>query len=131
MLGRLLGDLVVWWTRPRLVRAAIKADLTAIRSLLASGVDVDVCDRHGRTALMEASRHGNLEMVLLLLQHGADAERKSASGKNAHRYGATIHVMEVLRRHQTHQGVTVDQTLAIKGNKVVTQDLGSYGAAAP
>jgi len=131
MLGRLFGELAVWWTMPRLVRAAIKGDLADVRRLLASGADVDVCDRHGRTALMEASRHGHLEMVLVLLEHGADAQRKSYSGKNALRYGATIHVMEVLRRHQASMSVTMEQDCTKKSKKGSTQPLGSCGAVAP
>lgn len=96
MLIRLFQDLIVGLTRPGIVKAAKKGDLIQIQRLLAAGVEVDVCDRYGRTALMEASRHGNIEVVRVLLERGADPNRKSFSGKSAFRYAATLQVREAL-----------------------------------
>jgi ankyrin repeat protein len=51
---------------------------------LARGIrDVDIRDRYGRTALMEAAREGHLEIAKLLLKHGADIQKKSYSRKSA------------------------------------------------
>ena len=43
--------------------------------LLDHGARVDVVDRVGRTALMNAARDGRLDVFQLLLQHGADPTR--------------------------------------------------------
>jgi ankyrin repeat protein len=45
----------------RLHQAARDGDLAALRSSLRQGVDVDVRDESGRTALIEAAEHGRIE----------------------------------------------------------------------
>lgn len=52
--------------------AAKRGDTTAIQTLLSLGIDVNLADGHGRTALMYASENGNLETVRFLLEKGAD-----------------------------------------------------------
>jgi uncharacterized protein len=77
------GDIVVWLTKPSLVRAAKAGRLNTVRRILSRGEDVDVRDRYGRTALMEAVREGHIEVVKLLLENGADIYKRSYSDKSA------------------------------------------------
>merc|ERR1719232_1870864 len=45
---------------------------------------LDSQDRNGWTPLHEAARHGNVEIVRFLLNHGADLNKVTSSGKTAH-----------------------------------------------
>lgn len=89
-------DFVVWLTKPKLVRAATQANLAKMQRLLAAGVEVDMCDRYGRTALMESCRCGHKEAVQFLLEQGADPHKRSFSGKNAFRYTLSSEIKEIL-----------------------------------
>lgn len=67
-----------------LVKAAFKDDVTAVRQLIAAGVDVNTIDKDAdTTALMQAVEHGNSEMVQTLLGAGADVNLKNSSGQTA------------------------------------------------
>lgn len=52
--------------------ATEQGDLERVRSLLASGMDIDARDEHGQTALMNAAHAGQLDLVRLLVEQGAD-----------------------------------------------------------
>jgi ankyrin repeat protein len=77
------GNIAVWLTKPSLVRAAKAGKVNTVRQMLSRGGDVDVHDRYGRTALMEAVREGHIEVVKLLLEHGANIHKRSYSDKFA------------------------------------------------
>jgi ankyrin repeat protein len=64
--------------------------LDALRGAVAAGVDVDRRDHRGQTPLLVASKAGHVDVVRLLLDHGADAE--------ARRRGRTV-VAEAIRRY--------------------------------
>src|SRR5690349_37031 len=51
--------------------ASSKGDLERIRNLLALGLDINARDAEGRSPLHCASRDGNLESVLFLIEAGA------------------------------------------------------------
>ena len=63
-----------------LLQAAAAGDLTALRTLLASGGDIDARDAQGRTALMLATVGGQADAVAVLLSHGADPSAADARG---------------------------------------------------
>src|SRR5262245_42124717 len=56
--------------------AARQGDVAAVRKLLDEGVPVDAKSRYGATALSFASHKGQLEVVKLLLERGADPDVK-------------------------------------------------------
>ncbi len=61
-----------------LVGAVHGKDVAAVRALLVDGTDPDTRDGGGETPLVRASRFGALEIVDLLLAHGADPGLASA-----------------------------------------------------
>jgi TonB family protein len=63
-----------------LMKAAVKADIGAIKDLLKSGGDIDATDSSGWTALMYAAVSSHSEPVELLLASGANPNHKSFNG---------------------------------------------------
>ena len=56
--------------------AARKGDAAAVKKLLAEGVDVNTKFRYNATALFYAADHGHVEVVKVLLDHGAAMDLK-------------------------------------------------------
>ncbi len=63
----------------QLVTAAADGDLAAVSELLAEGADVNADNGFGVTPLYTAADWGNLELVRLLLEHGADPDSSPPS----------------------------------------------------
>ncbi|KAH8696299.1 putative ankyrin repeat-containing protein [Talaromyces proteolyticus] len=64
--------------------ASVSGDMQAIQEVLTSGeIDINACpdymDWEGATALHQAAEHGHLELVRLLISHGAEIERRDHS----------------------------------------------------
>jgi len=57
--------------------------MECINLLLAAGVSVNARQEGGWTALQAAAKHGDLELIDLLLQHGADPGQLADSGQSA------------------------------------------------
>ena len=57
--------------------------LRAAQLLVAHGADVNAVNREGTTALFESVTNRNIELVRLLLQHGADPTIKDLNGESA------------------------------------------------
>jgi ankyrin repeat protein len=65
-------------TAPPLERAVRAGDRATAKVLLVQGVDVDQrTDRWENTRLMRAAQQGDVAMVNLLLEHGADPNLKN------------------------------------------------------
>ncbi|CAK8995773.1 Putative ankyrin repeat protein MM_0045 [Durusdinium trenchii] len=109
-------------------------DSTAL--LLAAGATFEA-DDEGRTPLWLAARHGRVEVVQVLLKHGADASQQDQSGVsvlNANTGGGRCH--EDLISLLLSANVDVNQTSgsplcdAVKGNKKqVVEALLTHGAS--
>lgn len=87
----------------RLVNAASTGDLAAAKSLLSQGVSVNAQDSElGVTALMSAVEDRHADVARLLLENGADVNRKDAKGNTplmaAALGGQTSLVMALLHR---------------------------------
>jgi ankyrin repeat protein len=72
--------------------ATAGGDLAAIDRLLSAGADVDARDEHGQTALMNAARDGQPDVVQLLIAHGADLNHRA-------KYNLTAVMLAVVRGH--------------------------------
>jgi hypothetical protein len=94
-----------------LVNAAARDELGKVKELLAAGLDVNILDADtDTTALMEAVDNGNQEMVVVLLNAGADVNAKN-------KFGGTALLM--LREQATDEIV---RTLITAGAKVNVKD---------
>lgn len=63
--------------------AALRGDVTVVRTLISQGVDVNEQDTYGYTALMAAASEGYAEIVELLINEGADVNQPDSSGGTA------------------------------------------------
>lgn len=69
--------------------AALNGDLEGIRSMLRLGMDVNVTEEEGRTALMFAGYNGHTEIVKLLIERGAVVDLRDQADRTALLYAAT------------------------------------------
>ncbi len=66
-----------------LLRAAREGETSRVRSVLASGADVNETDREGWTALMLAARRNNPEIAEVLIEAGANVAYRDPTGMSA------------------------------------------------
>ena len=83
------------------MQAALYGDVDAVRLLLVDGVDPNIRNEAGATALMWALP--NLEKTRLLLEHGADVNARSDDGRTplliaAGQFGSNALVKLLLER---------------------------------
>ena len=64
-----------------LVTSAFYNQIDLVKALLQQKVNVNYCDSERITPLMHAAKNGFFELVLLLLQHGADVSLISKQQK--------------------------------------------------
>ena len=77
------GPVVANAAEVQMLNAAAKGDLAGVKYLLDNGGRVNAQDGEGRTALMEASYYDHADVVLLLLNRGADLSLKKRDGATA------------------------------------------------
>lgn len=63
--------------------AALRNETGMMKVFVDAGCDVDIRDRHGKTALMLAAEHASKETVQMLLKLGADPNLVEPDGSNA------------------------------------------------
>ena len=77
--------------------AAIEGDVSRVESMLQEGVSVDyVDDEYDRTALMIASRYNRTNVIQLLLQNGADVNKRDCYGHTPVHYAADWNSTEAI-----------------------------------
>jgi len=93
---------MAFWNRaqnPELFKASLAGDTATVMALLNNGVDVDVKNAEGETALMAAALKGHKEIVELLILKGADVDIKASDGATAFMaatVGGHIRIKELL-----------------------------------
>src|SRR5574341_277086 len=127
---------VVWAKKPQPTRslqsqevalfdAAWSGDTSAVRSLLAAGVNVNARDPASKTALMAAAVNGYAETVKVLLAAGADVDAADEYGETAlmnAAFNGYVNIVDLL----VEKGVNVDA--ARNGDLRVTDALLAAGA---
>ncbi|QYS97478.1 ANK_REP_REGION domain-containing protein [Trichoderma simmonsii] len=74
------------------------SDQSLINMLAEAGANLDVKDRSGRSPLMLAAQIGKYELVVCLLDAGADVGVEDAGGYTAHHYAENYpDIQELLR----------------------------------
>ena len=66
------------------------ADPKVIGEFLDRGVDIDVMDRRGNTALVLCAKRGDVDSCLFLLERGADVDAEDSVGKSALAYARVL-----------------------------------------
>lgn len=65
-------------------KAVTSSDQDYLTKILASGeVSIEAADKLGYTPLMNASQRGHLDIIKMLLEHGADVQAQNSSGKTS------------------------------------------------
>ncbi len=72
-----------------LTQAAGRDDFGTVKALLAQGANVNECNEKCETPLMFATAHARIEIVQLLLAHGADVHARNTGGTTALFYAAS------------------------------------------
>ena len=113
-------------------------DLSAVRLFIAAGMDITkVRDKFYRTAVMYAAEDGHVEVVRLLLEHGADINAPSKYGSTAWNFaawGGHVEVVRLLLEHgadinaQNDDGTTALMSAASGGRVEVMRFLLEHGA---
>jgi len=89
--------------------AALNNDLPMLKVQLAAGVDIDVADGWGETALMTAAAWGRVEIVEHLLKAGADPFLQSKEKKTAADKAQNDAVAELLFNAQVIDGAKMNR----------------------
>jgi ankyrin repeat protein len=77
--------------------ALLTEDLTLLTELLEAGCDVNAQDEEGRTALIQATIYNNVEVVQILIEHGANVNTKDFfNGNAALHFAARNYSLELL-----------------------------------
>jgi hypothetical protein len=99
------GSAVAPTSAAALLQAAEAGDLSHLQALLATPIDINARDAHGRTALMLATMGGKVGAVNVLVGYGADANAADADGitpLQAALTGAQPAIAAALRRAGAH-----------------------------
>jgi len=70
-----------------------------LQAFLNQGINIDVKDRNGWTALISASQHGHKQIVQLLLNHNADTDLKNNHGDAALDVTDDEDIKEMIQNH--------------------------------
>jgi len=81
----------------RWMAAAAADDTATLQLLLAEGVDIELRDSRGRTALLVATHHDALEAARLLIEAGADVNAMDHISDSPYLYAGAEGRLEILR----------------------------------
>jgi ankyrin repeat protein len=84
--------------------ALLTEDLTLLTELLEAGCDVNAQDEEGRTALIQATLYNNVEVVQILIEHGANVNTQDFfNGYAALHLAARNYSLELLQLLLKHK----------------------------
>lgn len=110
----------------QLLEATRKGDVTAVKSLLEAGANVNALARYNVTPLFFAADRGNLEIVRLLIENGADVNAKdtfyNTTPLGMASYNGHMEVVELLLKNQA-AGADDLLTEAVSGNNVALAEI--------
>jgi len=106
-----------------LIEAICNDKMVKVETLITSGVDICYRDHNGRTALHEAIKQLNTNIIILLLRYGANTEASSDTDESILSYADGISAIE---RLQALQSSGNPERTIIAHNIVVL--LSKYGA---
>jgi ankyrin repeat protein len=118
------------WQQTALHRAAIvcrRNHLEVVRALLDVGLDLDAVDAEGDTALHCAAHYANLDMVLALLQCGANPCVLNARGMTAERLANLAHTQTYMnpdaasRPEETQRLIECYRTIELRLKRVTNE----------
>lgn len=72
------------------IDAVAEQNKVKIQTMLKNGFDVNMANKNGRTALMMAVQIGNLSILKMLINAGADLEQKAKEGETAFLYACRV-----------------------------------------
>jgi ankyrin repeat protein len=87
---------------------SIKGDLDRIKEFLEAGVNVNVKDQNGTTALMYACIYDNPEIMKFLLENGADVNVQDPPGRTALIYASMYDCSFELVKNLVEYGANVN-----------------------
>lgn len=92
-----LGQMSLEYTPEVFVGSAKKGDIAVVNLFLAAGMDPNVTDKNGNTALMYEASKGHTEILDLLLKANADVNKENRGGATALSWAATAGKIDSLR----------------------------------
>ncbi len=90
---------VLMWAAGHSNDVPVEEGLETVRLVVARGAALNLADDRGRTALIIAAERGHSEIVALLVDAGADAGLRDASGSSASDLAGNDDVLKALKRH--------------------------------
>ena len=87
-----------------------------VKKLIHAGVNINLTDTTGTTALMEYSAEGNIEMVQFLLENGADVKLKNFSGETAFSWACVKNNYECAKMLHSY-GANINEEIGIGKSK--------------
>lgn len=94
------------------VACAYYGGMQICKALIASGADVNAVTQKGETPLMLAATNGKADVVELLLQQGADKQKKDNSGKTALDYARNAEVSDWTKN--TNKDALIDKEKTVQ-----------------
>lgn len=85
-----------------------KGDITEIKNLIDTGIDVDIRDEYKRTPLMNAVLENKIEIVKLLITLGSDVNLRDIHGVSALHFSAQNYYLEIANILLKVNGIVVD-----------------------
>lgn len=124
-----VGPVTEYEKTASLLHATSQKHTEVVLALLRSGeVNVNSANQYGYTALIVACQGGNLDMVLLLLEHGADVNCLTYENRTALMYASGGQVHGNLSYERRTECISIVEALLAHGALVNIIDSGGYNA---